>query len=113
MTLFKTDKRFRWLAIHLMDAVSQRLGLRNFGENFDYRLSDYYPFNDYIAEIAKSEVRAVSRSVLPPVVERKSTPTPIQRGVIFSFSEVNPHYRKGSDQGPRSLFHYQRLVELT
>ena len=66
MTLFKTEKRFRWLAIHLMDAVSQRLGLRNFGEQFDYRLSDYYPFDDYIAELAKSEVRAVNWSVPSP-----------------------------------------------
>jgi uncharacterized protein DUF6602 len=63
MTLFKTEKRFRWLAIHLMDAVSQRLGLRNFGEQFDYRLSDYYPFDAYLAEIDQAAVKTINWSV--------------------------------------------------
>jgi hypothetical protein len=51
MGLFKTNRRFRWLAIHLMDTVSQRLGLRNFAESFDYRISDYYPLDEYVSEI--------------------------------------------------------------
>lgn len=43
MTLFKTELRLRWLALHLMETVRLRLGPRNFGERFDHRLSDYYP----------------------------------------------------------------------
>jgi hypothetical protein len=65
MTLFNTAKRFRWLALHLMDSVNLRLGLRNFGEQFDYRLSDYYPFDEYQKEIGASATRFISRSVPP------------------------------------------------
>jgi hypothetical protein len=51
MSIFGTSRRSRWLALHLMDAVSLRLGLRNFGEQFDYRLIDYYPLEEYLKEI--------------------------------------------------------------
>jgi hypothetical protein len=51
MSIFGTSRRFRWLALHLMDTVSLRLGLRNFGEQFDYRLIDYYPLEEYLKEI--------------------------------------------------------------
>jgi hypothetical protein len=53
--IFETTRRFRWLAVHLMDTVNQRLGVRNFGENFDYRISDYFPFDEYLAEIRQAK----------------------------------------------------------
>jgi hypothetical protein len=59
MTLFKTGLRFRWLAIHLMDAVSSRLGLRNFAEQFDYRLSNYYPFDPYLEALKDAETKII------------------------------------------------------
>ena len=65
-------ERFRWLAIHIMDAVSQRLGLRNFGEQFDYRLSNYYPFDDYVAEIGKAETKIIRWQ---PHAEASTTPS--------------------------------------
>jgi hypothetical protein len=61
MTIFETERRFRWLALHLMDSVSQRLGLRNFAEQFDYRLTDYYPFDVYLDEIRASPTRFIKR----------------------------------------------------
>jgi len=62
MTLFKTDLRFRWFAIHIMDTVNWRLGLRNFAERFDYRLSDYYPFDSYMEAIRGNDVKIISLS---------------------------------------------------
>lgn len=66
MVLFETERRFRWLAVHIMDAVSQRLGLRNFAERFDYRLTDYYPFDEYVAEIKKLPTRFLDRDICTP-----------------------------------------------
>jgi uncharacterized ubiquitin-like protein YukD len=43
--------------MHIMDSVSFRLGLRNFGERFDYRISDYYPFEAYIQSIQDTQVK--------------------------------------------------------
>jgi hypothetical protein len=62
MALFTARQRFRWLALHLMDAVSIRLGLRNFGEQFDYRLTDYYPFGDYLKGIEGAKFISRSQS---------------------------------------------------
>jgi hypothetical protein len=59
MTLFKTGLRFRWLAIHLMDSVSSRLGLRNFAEQFDYRLTDYYPFDAYLQALQGANTKII------------------------------------------------------
>ncbi len=59
MALIKTTLRFRWLAIHLMDSVNKRLGLRNFAEGFDYRLSEYYPFDEYVTAIQGSDTRFI------------------------------------------------------
>jgi hypothetical protein len=69
MALFRTAQRFRWLAIHLMDSVSQRLGLRNFGEQFDYRLSDYYPWASYVDAINSGDTKTIYRMTTagPPV----------------------------------------------
>ncbi len=58
--LVKTNRRFRWFAVHLMDSVSRRLGLRNFGENFDYRITEYYPFDTYVAELEGAETRFIA-----------------------------------------------------
>jgi hypothetical protein len=58
--LFKTNRRFRWFALHLMDFVSRRLGLRNFAEHFDYRISEYYPFDEYVAELEGVETRFIA-----------------------------------------------------
>jgi hypothetical protein len=58
--LFKTNRRFRWFAVHLMDSVSRRLGLRNFAESFDYRISEYYPFDAYIATLEGAETRFIA-----------------------------------------------------
>jgi hypothetical protein len=44
MSLFATEKRFRWFAFHIMDQVSGRLGIKNVAENFTYRLSDHFPW---------------------------------------------------------------------
>jgi hypothetical protein len=65
MGLFKTHLRFRWFAIHLMDAVNLRLGLRNFAEQFDYRLSNYYPFDEYMAAIQGSDTKFITRASVP------------------------------------------------
>ena len=61
MSVFETERRFRWLAVHLMDAVSLRLGLRNFAERFDYRLSDYYPWEQYIESVQSANTVFISR----------------------------------------------------
>jgi hypothetical protein len=66
MGLFKTNRRFRWLAIHLMDAVNQRLGLRNFAESFDYRISNYYPFDQYVSEIQGADTKFISLQTSVP-----------------------------------------------
>lgn len=66
VALFKSEKQFRWLALHLMDVVSTRLGLRNYAERFDYRLSDYYPFEEYIAGI-KSDALFIDITQTPTV----------------------------------------------
>lgn len=60
VTAFKARLRFRWLAIHLMDTVSQRLGQRNFGENFTYRITDYYPFEEYLKDIQNAQFLSVN-----------------------------------------------------
>lgn len=66
MTLFKTGLRFRWLAIHLMDSVSSRLGLRNFAEQFDYRLTNYYPFDTYLQALQGADTKIIQFN--PPTV---------------------------------------------
>jgi hypothetical protein len=48
MSVFPTNLRFRWLALHLMNSVGARLGLRNHAEKFDYRISDYFPLDEYV-----------------------------------------------------------------
>jgi hypothetical protein len=68
MGLFKTNRRFRWLAIHLMDAVNQRLGLRNFAESFDYRISNYYPFDEYVSEMQSADTKFISLQTNVPHV---------------------------------------------
>jgi hypothetical protein len=55
MALFATAKRFRWFAFHIMDQVSGRLGIRNMAENFTYRLSDHFPWEQYVREIADTK----------------------------------------------------------
>lgn len=49
LSVFPTDKRFRWVALHLMNHVSARLGLRNYAEKSEYRVSSYFPLQDYPA----------------------------------------------------------------
>ena len=61
MSVFKTPLRFRWFAVHLMDVVSSRLGLRNFAENFQYRISEYVPSDDYVDAIRKEKTKFISR----------------------------------------------------
>jgi hypothetical protein len=61
MSVFETDLRFRWLAIHVMDAVSLRLGLRNFAEHFDYRLSEYYPWEQYVEAVKGANTIFIAR----------------------------------------------------
>jgi hypothetical protein len=61
MSLFSTARRFRWFALHLMDVVSTRLGLRNFAEQCDYRLTDYYPLDEYIREVQTTPAKFISR----------------------------------------------------
>ena len=63
MSVFETNLRFRWFAVHLMDAVSARLGLRNYSERFDYRLTDYYPFDEYKQAIAGAPTRFITAPV--------------------------------------------------
>jgi hypothetical protein len=66
MTVFQTPFRFRWLALHLMDVVSRRLGLRNYAERFDYRLGEYYPLKEYVEDIERSgEAKFIDRQ--PPI----------------------------------------------
>jgi hypothetical protein len=62
MSVFSTNLRFRWFALHLMDAVSRRLGLRNFAECFDYRLSEYFPLDDYLAVIKDADTAFIGRA---------------------------------------------------
>jgi hypothetical protein len=59
MTLFETPFCFRWFAMNIMDAVSTRLGLRNHAESFSYRLSEYYPLKEYLAEIQSAPTRII------------------------------------------------------
>jgi hypothetical protein len=61
MSVFSTNLRFRWFAVHLMDTVSRRLGLRNFAERFEYRLSEYFPWNDYLAAIRGADTVFIRR----------------------------------------------------
>ena len=61
MSVFATSRRFRWFAVHLMDSVSLRLGLRNFAEKFDYKISNYFPWDDYVNEIQKAETVFIGR----------------------------------------------------
>ena len=63
MAIFSTAQRFRWLALHLMDSVSQRLGLRNFREGFDYRLSNYYPLDSYVSALNGSDAKFITRQI--------------------------------------------------
>lgn len=51
MNCFPTDRRFRWFALHIMNSVSSRMGLRNHAERFDYRISSYFPMDAYIEAI--------------------------------------------------------------
>ncbi len=62
MSVFSTSLRFRWFAVHLMDTVSRRLGLRNFAECFEYRLSEYFPWDDYVGEIKDANTIFIGRS---------------------------------------------------
>lgn len=70
MSVFETDLRFRWLAIHLTDAVSRRLGLRNFAERFDYSLSQYYPLEQYLAVVKGAPTRFITRQTGASSAER-------------------------------------------
>jgi hypothetical protein len=64
MSLFETHLRFRWLALHLMDAVSLRLGLRNCAEGFDYRLSGYYPWDEYVRPLRQAKTVFITRQTV-------------------------------------------------
>ena len=55
LAVFKTKLRFRWFALHLMDTVSSRLGLGNYADHTDYRISDYYPFAEYVSSVQRNE----------------------------------------------------------
>jgi hypothetical protein len=55
MAIFRTNLRFRWFALHLMDTVNKRLGLRNFAEDFDYGLFEYYSVDEYVTAIRDAE----------------------------------------------------------
>jgi hypothetical protein len=69
MNVFETRQRFRWFALHLMDAVSARLGQRNFAEQFDYRLSDYYPLDEFRRGIASGRNYFIDRVARQPPAE--------------------------------------------
>jgi hypothetical protein len=60
LAMFKTQLRFRWFALHLMDTVNSRLGLGNFAEHTDYRISDYYPFAEYVSSVQGNKILCIS-----------------------------------------------------
>ncbi len=60
MAIFETKYRFRWFAFHLMNQVSLRLGIRNFAEKFDYRISDHFPLDAYVNEIASASTAFIT-----------------------------------------------------
>lgn len=62
MSVFETPLRFRWLALHMMDAVSRRLGLKNWAERCEYRLAEYYPLDEYIEQIKGVNTIFIKRS---------------------------------------------------
>lgn len=63
MTAFSSKMRFRWLAFHIMYAVSARLGLKNFGEEFQYRFTDYFPMDAYLKPLQAPDIAASTRFI--------------------------------------------------
>ncbi len=52
MGVFETQLRFRWLSLHLIDAVSQRLN--------NLALSRYYPWDEYAQQLKQTKVSFIS-----------------------------------------------------
>lgn len=46
---FETDLRFRWLALHIVNKVSSRLGIKSYGlgGTITYRITGYFPMEEY------------------------------------------------------------------
>lgn len=47
MSCFEQKCRFRWFALHTMNTVCSRLGIRNHAEGCQYRVSGYFPLDKY------------------------------------------------------------------
>lgn len=56
LSVWQSERRFRWFAVHIMDLVSRRLGQRHFGEERDFAIDSYFPLQRWLEELDRSKV---------------------------------------------------------